>query len=1579
MNSNLGLKYHPNNPGRKAIVLRFLSAVYKVAAVFVLLLNANDLLAQVTTISSWASQYHGTGNCSVSYTVPAGTGAYRILVVGVASSQAAVGARTVTITYGGQTLTLAAGDMSTTTIRQHTALYYLNEAGIDAASGTTLAVSFSGGTTRVNDVWASVYDYVNQSSPLTNTRNYNNTTAVSTYAFATALTVNANDQAVEVISSLRSGNTTPRTITPATNWTMSNEQTWNTTDGVRNGVYNRSIPASNTTDVSSTSLSGTALGSMTGISLAGTPKLTLSNPTTAVGAANVCASSSTVPIHAFKITGTSGGGTLTNFTFTTTGTYAAAEIVNFKIWYNSSNSLGSATLLATNSSPGAAGAQTFTAFSHAIGNTTEFFWITMDVASSVTDGHTLTVSASASGDMTTTVAKAGSANASGQQTLCANLTAVSIAPTGSQSICDNSSGTLLTASETGGGTITHQWGKRSISGGPITNITGATGSTYTPTGADLGLGTWYVVCTSSPSCGSAMVSNEVIVTVNAAPVAPTLSNTENSGTTPDDAKICNGASIILSSSAATSYSWNPGGATTQVINVSPSSTTTYTVTITDASGCSNSSSISVTVYSNPAASAASNVPICTGSPLNLIGGPGSMTTYAWSGPNSFSSSIQSPNVSSSYDNATMAGTYTITVTDGNACSAEASVVVSRSGLYKSNISSGNWTSAASWLISNDDGVTWGSASTYPTNGNSCSVEILNGHTITVDGSIAAPNTVTDQGGTIDIPASRRLTIITGFTFTNNGTLTVRGGGSQTGASAVWDTYGLVIDGGTFINNLSDTNKVYVDPYGVIALSVTVSGSVLTNNGIIENNGGYYNWTGTCPGPGGSTQKKYDGILNYCSYAANSCSRSSTVNNYGTINNNSIINCAGGYYRGGQTIFYDLNNYGDYNNNNNRSNTDFSHQFINYASGTVTNGGNFTMSGSGVSGINYGTFFDNWSTNVDDGASYTNASSGIINLLNDGAVRGSTTNSTGTSITNDGTINNYNGYTPGYLNGIVLNNRSSSRTVTFTNGATGIINNNGPWYNVGSFTNNGSITNDGTKADIHNYYYASGVVGSITNNNLFIHNAALDNGQNCSFTNATGSEFRYQATTGSITSYLSTNYLKYQGTALLNYNGTGAQTTSLQEWPTAANIPTYIKIDNSSGAANGVTLNSARTIANLLTLTNGALKLNTNTLTINNSSTSAIARDGVTQNGYIVSEQNLAVNASKITWNCGTTTGSFVFPFGANDGSYLPLTINKTSGTSANVTTSTRTTGTDNTPWAGVSDVAAVANMNCTGGGDGSVSSVIDRWWDITPTAALTADVTFSYRGAENTTSSPSSELVVQHWVGTYWNDGKGGASSTYSATGTMGQTSGVGSVTVSGLNEFSPYVLALKENFLPVELLNFNASCGDDNILISWVTASETNNDYFSVERSINTIEWEPIAKVNGSGTTNSYTSYTATDNEPYFNRTSYYRLKQVDYDGQSNYSDVASANCSVPENNIDLNIADSDDGINIFISNGKSDYHISVYDISGKLLCNKIIINTSSQQTQQLILGKELFSPGLYILYVHAGDQSVMRKFFIK
>ncbi len=86
-------------------------------------------------------------------------------------------------------------------------------------------------------------------------------------------------------------------------------------------------------------------------------------------------------------------------------------------------------------------------------------------------------------------------------------------------------------------------------------------------------------------------------------------------------------------------------------------------------------------------------------------------------------------------------------------------------------------------------------------------------------------------------------------------------------------------------------------------------------------------------------------------------------------------------------------------------------------------------------------------------------------------------------------------------------------------------------------------------------------------------------------------------------------------------------------------------------------------------------------------------------------------------------------------------------------------------------------------------------------------------------------------------------------------------------------------NPLPVELLSFNASINEFTVTLAWQTASELNNDYFTLLRSVDGINYKEIGKVDGSGTTNEAYEYEYVDEHP-MPGISYYRLTQTDFDG---------------------------------------------------------------------------------------------------
>lgn len=88
---------------------------------------------------------------------------------------------------------------------------------------------------------------------------------------------------------------------------------------------------------------------------------------------------------------------------------------------------------------------------------------------------------------------------------------------------------------------------------------------------------------------------------------------------------------------------------------------------------------------------------------------------------------------------------------------------------------------------------------------------------------------------------------------------------------------------------------------------------------------------------------------------------------------------------------------------------------------------------------------------------------------------------------------------------------------------------------------------------------------------------------------------------------------------------------------------------------------------------------------------------------------------------------------------------------------------------------------------------------------------------------------------------------------------------------------------LPIELLLFTAEAVETKVYLKWITATETNNDHFTIERSQTGTGFEPIATIKGAGTSSRELSYSYIDETPLAGL-SYYKLKQTDYDGQFAY-----------------------------------------------------------------------------------------------
>lgn len=146
---------------------------------------------------------------------------------------------------------------------------------------------------------------------------------------------------------------------------------------------------------------------------------------------------------------------------------------------------------------------------------------------------------------------------------------------------------------------------------------------------------------------------------------------------------------------------------------------------------------------------------------------------------------------------------------------------------------------------------------------------------------------------------------------------------------------------------------------------------------------------------------------------------------------------------------------------------------------------------------------------------------------------------------------------------------------------------------------------------------------------------------------------------------------------------------------------------------------------------------------------------------------------------------------------------------------------------------------------------------------------------------------------------------------------------------------------LPIELVSFTASPINNTVSLSWVTASEINNDFFTIQRSNNGYAFEDLSYIEGVPGGNSYTTnyYNEIDNSP-LSGTSYYRLKQTDFDGLTSISNIISVEM-LKENEIKFYPNPASENITISNVNGTIK-EIEIYNSVGEKV--KTIKNVTNQ-----------------------------------
>lgn len=378
------------------------------------------------------------------------------------------------------------------------------------------------------------------------------------------------------------------------------------------------------------------------------------------------------------------------------------------------------------------------------------------------------------------------------------------------------------------------------------------------------------------------------------------------------------------------------------------------------------------------------------------------------------------------------------------------------------------------------------------------------------------------------------------------------------------------------------------------------------------------------------------------------------------------------------------------------------------------------------------------------------------------------------------------------------------------------------------------------------------------------------------------------------------------------------------------------------------------------------------LVIDNGAANAITLTGT--GGNILSENENDV----IKWNIGANTGNHIVPWTNTSGVKVPVEINITGAGSVggSLLLSTYRSNNTNLPWP-----TGVTNMcSQTIGADASLF-VVDRFWRVDENATYATNpastMSFGYdftNEAGGTNTINEANLQAQRYNPT---TGSGNTPCPFPALppgpgghwenllfGTVNiATDRVNNAVISSANLFKDWILVDNSTPLPVTLASFNATCEGNTTVLSWATASEINNDFFSIEKSYNAIDFFEIGRKIGAGNSNSFNTYSFIDNNT-TNEIAYYRLKQVDFNGQFEYFNIVATNCG-KTTNFDVNqIVFSDDQLGFTISTSENEeFQLYLYDALGKIITSKKLTVTKGFNPIQL--DRIHLSRGVYMLNI--------------
>ncbi len=180
---------------------------------------------------------------------------------------------------------------------------------------------------------------------------------------------------------------------------------------------------------------------------------------------------------------------------------------------------------------------------------------------------------------------------------------------------------------------------------------------------------------------------------------------------------------------------------------------------------------------------------------------------------------------------------------------------------------------------------------------------------------------------------------------------------------------------------------------------------------------------------------------------------------------------------------------------------------------------------------------------------------------------------------------------------------------------------------------------------------------------------------------------------------------------------------------------------------------------------------------------------------------------------------------------------------------------------------------------------------------------------------------------------------------------------------------------LPVEMTSFKARSLNSTTMLTWQTATEFNNRGWEIQQSNDGINWKNIGWQGGHGTTLVEQDYRFTDYDPYIGE-NYYRLKQIDYDGRTEFSNIVS-----------VHFKNHDNDINIFPNPATS--AIFIKSTNQNPIGNISLYNQIGQQIKHLKLSGDIFGisqidisdlpKGIYLLIIKSGIKEVREKIVVE